>query len=482
MQDQGKSISNGRFFCAVAAFCVMAAIASSAQTFTTLINFNVTTGGFPSPLVQGFDGELYGTTWTYGANGSGTAFKTTLQGALTTLHNFCSETNCADGMLPSGIPLTLGKNGSLYGGTLTWGANNAGTLFSMTESGQLTTLYNLGQANGPASRVSLLQLNDGSFYATSTWGGVACQINGASGCGTLFKTSPTGVVTTVYAFCSHQQKGGNCPDGAFPANLILGLNGYLYGTTEYGGRFNGGTIFQVTPSGQFSTLYSFCAQTDCADGAGPTSLFQASDGNLYGTSGGGTNNYGTIFRLTVTGTLTTLYSFCSVTGCNDGYQPEFLMEASDGNLYGTTYGGGTDLEGTIFQLTMSGNLTTLHSFVVTDGAQPIGIIQDTDGNFYGATTNGGSSDVGTFFRLSTGLGPFVKFVRGYGKVGQSGGILGQGFTGTIGVFLNGTPANFTVVSDTYIQATVPLGGTSGYVTVNTPSGTLNSNVPFQVIP
>jgi uncharacterized repeat protein (TIGR03803 family) len=264
--------------------------------------------------------------------------------------------------------------------------------------------------------------------------------------------------------------------------LLLGLNGYLYGTTEYGGRFNGGTIFQVTPSGQFSTLYSFCAQTDCADGAGPTSLFQASDGNLYGTSGGGTNNYGTIFRLTVTGTLTTLYSFCSVTGCNDGYQPEFLMEASDGNLYGTTYGGGTDLEGTIFQLTMSGNLTTLHSFVVTDGAQPIGIIQDTDGNFYGATTNGGSSDVGTFFRLSTGLGPFVKFVRGYGKVGQSGGILGQGFTGTIGVFLNGTPANFTVVSDTYIQATVPLGGTSGYVTVNTPSGTLNSNVPFQVIP
>lgn len=460
----------------------MAAIASSAQTLTTLINFNGTTGGFPSPLVQGFDGKLYGTTWTYGANGSGTAFKTTLQGGLTTLHNFCSETNCADGTQPSGVPLTLGKNGSLYGGTLAWGTNNDGTVFSTTESGQLTTLYNLGGANGPASHISLLQMNDGAFYATSRDGGGTCAINGAAGCGTLFKMSPTGVVATLYNFCSRQQKGGNCPDGAFPANLILGLNGYLYGTTEYGGTFNEGTIFQVTPSGQFSILYNFCSQTGCADGFGPTSLFQATDGNLYGTSGGGTNNYGTIFRLTVTGTLTTLYRFCSVMNCTDGYQPVSLLEASDGNLYGTSYGGGTDLGGTIFQLTLSGNLTTLYSFSLTDGRAPIGIIQDTDGNFYGATTNGGSSNDGTVFRLATGLGPFVKSVRGYGRVGQSGGILGQGFTGTTGVFLNGTPANFTVVSDTYIQATVPVGGTTGYITVDTPSGTLKSNVPFQVNP
>lgn len=295
--------------------------------------------------------------------------------------------------------------------------------------------------------------------------------------------SPSGVVTTIYTFCSRQQKGGNCLDGAFPANLILGVDGYFYGTTEYGGTFKYGTIFQVTPSGQFSTIYNFCSQTNCMDGGGPTSLFQGTDGNLYGTTAsGGASGGGTVFTQTPKGTLTTLYSFCFTNDCAEGSEPEFLMEASDGNLYGTTYVGGANSEGTIFQLTLSGNLTTLHPFAGADGAQPVGIIQDTDGNFYGTTENGGSSDDGTLFRLSTGLGPFVKFVRGYGKVGQSGGILGQGFTGTTGVFLNGTPANFTVVSDTYIQATVPLGGTSGYVTVNTPSGTLNSNVPFQVIP
>jgi hypothetical protein len=98
------------------------------------------------------------------------------------------------------------------------------------------------------------------------------------------------------------------------------------------------------------------------------------------------------------------------------------------------------------------------------------------------TFQGGTSGIGTAFSLNTGLGPFVSFVRSYGKVGQTGGILGQGFTGTTGVSLNGIPASFTVISDTYITATVPAGATTGYVTVATPSGTLTSNVPFHVLP
>ncbi len=139
--------------------------------------------------------------------------------------------------------------------------------------------------------------------------------------------------------------------------------------------------------------------------------------------------------------------------------------------------------GTVFQLTPTGILTTMHSFDSSDGAVPIGgLIQATNGTFYGSSSQAGPYNSGTLFSLDLGLGPFVTFVRAAGKVGQTGGILGQGFTGTTSVSLSGIPASFTVVSDTYIKATVPAGATTGYVTVTTPSGVLTSNVPFHVIP
>ena len=137
----------------------------------------------------------------------------------------------------------------------------------------------------------------------------------------------------------------------------------------------------------------------------------------------------------------------------------------------------------MFKITPEGTLTTLHSFASTEADEPYGgLVQATNGTFYGTTVYGGSHDDGVIFSLSMGLGPFVAFVRDSGKVGQTGGILGQGFTGTSSVSLNGTPASFTVKSDTFITATVPPGATTGYVTVVTPSGTLTSNVPFRVLP
>jgi hypothetical protein len=145
----------------------------------------------------------------------------------------------------------------------------------------------------------------------------------------------------------------------------------------------------------------------------------------------------------------------------------------------------------VFKLTPAGTLTTLHVFEYADGAEPFGgLLQATDGTFYGAAYSGGNfvcdravdfPGCGTVYSLSVGLGPFIAFVRPYGKVGQTGGILGQGFIGTTSVSLNGIPASFTVVSDTFIKATVPVGATTGYVTVTTPSGTLTSNVPFNVL-
>jgi uncharacterized repeat protein (TIGR03803 family) len=226
-------------------------------------------------------------------------------------------------------------------------------------------------------------------------------------------------------------------------------------------------------------------------------LIQAADGNLYGTTtlgGNGCNTYGgcgTVFRITPQGKLTTLYAFHGT----DGAGPYAgLVQATDGNFYGTTAYGGTDAPdcagacGTVFKITPGGELTTLHYFAFTEGEFPDGsLLQATNGVFYGSTHSGGDSTCnppggcGTVFSLDTGLGPFVSFVRNPAKVGQTFGVLGQGLTGTTSVSLNGTPATFRVLSNTFLEAVVPAGSTTGPVTVTTPGGTLSSNVPFHVL-
>ncbi|MBZ5571930.1 MAG: hypothetical protein LAO09_08630 [Acidobacteriia bacterium] len=188
--------------------------------------------------------------------------------------------------------------------------------------------------------------------------------------------------------------------------------------------------------------------------------------------------------ITSGGALTTLHSF------TDGSPAAGLVQATDGNFYGTTMDGG-DLScdapygcGTIFKITPSGTVTTLHSFDSAEGEWPSsgGLLQATDGSFYGTTYRGGDHNLGTVLRLDMGLGPFVALVHDSGKVGQTGGILGQGFTGTTSVSFNGAPAKFAVESDTLLMAKVPAGAPTGFVTVTTPSGTLTSNKPFRVTP
>jgi uncharacterized repeat protein (TIGR03803 family) len=334
--------------------------------------------------------------------------------------------------------------------------------------------------------------SDGNFYGVTSSGGAHRQ-------GTVFKFTAAGQLTTLYTFCSQL----NCADGSSPNKLMEGSDGNFYGMTVSGGLnhcglgYDCGTVFKITPAGVLTTLSSFTAGG--ADGWSPIGgLVQGSNGNFYGVAfEGGANGTGTVFKITATGKLTTLYSFCSQSQCTDGSYPVgSLVLGTDGNFYGATDSGGIYSCGyyrqggcgTLFQITPAGTLTTLHAFVGTDGEEPVGLLQATDGNFYGATLIGGDfschsgSGCGSVFRLSTGLGPFVSLARPAGRVGQSGGILGQGLTGTTGVSLNGTAASFTVISDTYIQATVPAGATTGFVTVATPSGTLTSNVVFRVIP
>ncbi len=213
-------------------------------------------------------------------------------------------------------------------------------------------------------------------------------------------------------------------------------------------------------------------------------LVQAADGSLYSTTRfGGANNAGTVFKITPGGTLTTFYSFCSQSGCTDGADPTgALIQATDGNFYGTTQSGGVNNDGTVFTITPSGALTVLHSFGGTDGATPWGapLVQDTHGEFYGTTSGGGTYGYGTVFSLSVGLGPFVETLPTSGNVGVAVEILGTNLTGATSVSFNGTAATFEVASNSEITTTVPTGATTGYVTVTTPSGTLTSNVVFRV--
>jgi uncharacterized repeat protein (TIGR03803 family) len=479
--------------CAVFVLCAASAIAARAQTFRTLVNFDGKDGDNPElmSLVQGTDGNLYGMTVGGGNRpcspqnyGCGTIFRITPQGNLTTLYRFCSLTGCTDGSFPS-APLVLATDGSFYGttnggGNMTCNSNyGCGTVFKITPRGVLITLYTFDYVSGSSSNGGLIQAVGGDFYGTTGRGGT-------DGYGTVFKITAAGALTTLHNFTGS--------DGAYPyGDLVQGTDGNFYGTTE-GFPLSYGTIFKITPSGEIRTL-----PLNLTDGIYPCAgLIQALDGNLYGTTyAGGADNCdggcGTIFKVTPEGSLTVLYSFCAQPDCADGYQLQApLVQATDGNFYGTTRQGANpncyEGCGTVFQITPAGVLTTLHSFDGTDGSSSLdGLLQATNGIFYGATSLGGNFCTpeycgGTIYSLDMGLGPFVTFISTAGKVGQTGGILGQGFTGTTNVSLNGTPESFTVVSDTYLRATVPVGATTGYVTVTTPSGTLTSNVPFHVIP
>jgi uncharacterized repeat protein (TIGR03803 family) len=276
----------------------------------------------------------------------------------------------------------------------------------------------------------------------------------------VFKITPGGTLTTLYSFCSPDTYP-NCPDGTGPfAGLVQAANGDFYGTTFYGGNFSpdaaphgGGTIFKITASGALTTLYAFCSQSLCTDGANPfAGLVQATDGNLYGAaSKGGAYGQGTIFEIapSPSDTLTTLYSFCS-----QGVYPD-----------------------------------------CTDGAVPGALVQGTNGTFYGATVYGGvdapnsycayiAYECGTVFSLSTGLAPFVETQPTSGKAGTVVTILGTDLTGASSISFNGVPAVFGVSSRpgnvTAIATVVPAGASTGTVEVVTPNGTLSSNVPFRV--
>jgi uncharacterized repeat protein (TIGR03803 family) len=395
-----------------------------AQALTVLHSFDGADGAnSAAALIQAADGNFYGTTVAGGANnscsyfgvsGCGTIFEITPSGTLTTLYSFCSQSGCLDGNFPFAA-LIQAADGNFYGTTAAGGANDScsyylgfvgcGTVFEITPSGTLTTLYSFCSQSGCADGGlpnGLIQGSDGNLYGTASFGG-------ANGEGTVFQITPSGTLTTLYSFCSQ----ANCTDGSGPAGLVQGTDGNFYGTTTYGGLYQSdycnqvgcGTVFKITPSGTLTSLWSFCSQGSssvCTDGGEPKAgLVQGTDGNFYGTTslGGpegvctGVPGCGTVFRISPTGTLTTLHTFDSTDGA---YPLAALVQGTDGNFYGTTsafqYG-----QGRVFQITPSGTLTTIYNFCsqsnCADGENlQAALVQATNGNFYGTTTFGGASD------------------------------------------------------------------------------------------
>ena len=468
----------------------MSAEETPAASFTTLYNFcgqtNCPDGRNPNGwLVQGRDGNFYGTTYTGGALGYGTIFRISSSGALATLHTF----NDNDGNEPSS--LIVATDGNFYGTTIMGGANCprgpglCGTIFRISPTGAFTTLYTFcARANctdGYFPTAALVQGSDGNLYGTTEHGGVPGQC-GSMGCGTIFRITLSGTFTTLYSFCP----AGNCPffapDGDNPnAPLVQGADGNFYGTTQGGGGTDGcgfgcGTFFRVSPAGALISLHDF---VNSSEGSAPGQIVQATDGNFYGVTSG------TLFKTTAAGALTTIHLFTT-----DAALPVGIMQGSDRNFYGTTEQGGSGNCtlgcGTIFETNSSGMITYLHQFSGSDGAAPTGgLVQGTDGNFYGTTGQGGTSTncqggCGTVFKLSNGLGPFVTLQPAFGEFGGPVTIFGTSLTGASAVTFNGTSATFTVVSGTEITTTVPTGATTGTVQVTTPGGVLNSTGDFQI--
>ena len=427
----------------------------TAQTYQDLYEFNGTGGGccpqYPAVMAQGRDGNIYGTTATGGTNNVGIVFKITPTGGFSVLHNF----DTTHGSTPVG-GLVLGSDGNFYGTTEFGGAHSYGNIFKITPAGVLTDIYDFtGNADGGLTVAPLIVGTDGNFYGTS-YPGVA------------FKLSTQGVFKVI----------SKIPTVSY-APLLQADDGAFYGVTQFGGTYSAGTIYKIVGT-KVTTLYSF----DGPHGAYPIGgLVQAMDGNLYGTTtSGGSSNAGVIFRITTTGTLTVLVNFDSKNPIG-GYQANAgLVAGSDGNLYGATVWGGTDVYGTIFEMSTSGSYSVLHNFDAPSGAGAYSTpMQHTSGRIFGMTARGGTPGKGVVYSLDNGVAPFILLTSTTGTVGKSVGILGGGFSGATSVMFNGTPASFRVLNDTYLTAKVPAGET-GFVRVTTPSGTLLSSKIFKVTP
>lgn len=498
---KNSNFFQGRSAVVLILLCAAITIPSTGQTFTNLASLTMATGEAPAtPLTQGLDGNLYGTAASAGAFSGGTFLKITpssTSATVTDIYDFCfnGNANCPDGASPWGA-VALGPDGNFYGTTLgSFTGGEDSTVYQMTPAGGINILHTFCDATGCpdgafATTAGLTLARNGKFYGTSF-----PQDGSSAFDNVVFNISSSGSFNILLTVCPDTL----CPADAGPSGAFLQANGGNLIAPGPGGSLGLGAIYRMTPSGTPTVIYSFCQDSTCHDGGNggaESSLVEAPGGDFFGTDfygGAGAHctlsqGCGTAFRVSAAGggSLHKLHDFCSQADCADGAAPvTALIQATDGNFYGTTrQGGGSKSDGTVFKLNNRGGITVLHRFDGTDGQYPTAaLFQATDGNLYGTTINGGANGGGTIFRISLGLAPFVRTVQEAGAVGASVIILGNNLTGSTSVTFNGTAATFTAVSDTEITTTVPAGATTGPIQVVTASrGTLTSNAAFVVLP
>jgi uncharacterized repeat protein (TIGR03803 family) len=403
---------------------------------------NVTEGG---TINATFGGTTYTFTATYkGGDGNDmtlTYTKPLPPSSLTILHSFGDASVPNDGMQPEGL-LTQSPDGNFYSTSAAGGASNFGTVYKITSQGQVTILHSFNGGTDGSNPRSLVLGTDGNFYGLT-------QLGGTANAGTIFKITPQGQFTTLHTFGD-----GSVPnDGAGPEDvLIQGSDGNFYSSTSGGGSAGQGTVFKVTPQGQVTIIHSFADGSVINDGSSPASyLLQASDGNFYGTTNaGGSANEGTVFKITSQGQVTILHSFGDGSVANDGADPfEGLVQASDGCFYSVTLAGGNAAgpngNGTVFKITPQGQLTILHRFndgsIPNDGAFPIGrLLIGKDGNFYGGTRNGGNTQIQVAGQDFPGAGVLFR-------------ITPQGVLSILHVFEDGTVLNDGALSTVALSQT-----------------------------
>lgn len=457
-----KSACSSWFYDAFSFLCLVAILTSPARTQTYTVIYSVIDLGGTNPYampVQGRDGNLYGTLFSFDG-GNGGVYKITPSGRATSLHSFSGF----DGAWPY-AGLTLGTDGNFYGttqiggNTQIGGRGGLGVLYRITPRGTLTVLHNFqGGSDGQFPMARPIEASDGNLWGTA-------QNSDATGT-ILYKYTPSGQYVTY----DLGRDVGAYSEGP----LLQATDGHLYGTTS-----QESTIFKVSLSGTLLATYTSCG-VGCPFNDG---LIQATNGSFYGTAeNGGSAGIGTVFGMTESLTGTIVYNIGSAPG--QGCNPfAGVTEGTDGFLYSATFESNCTSDGTLFRVTTSGSYSLLHAFTGSpDGSGPLSSpLQHTNGNFYGTTDHGGAYNSGSIYRLDMRLRPFVTFVLPTGKVGQTVQILGQGLTGTTKVTFNGTDAvSFKVVSDTFLTAVVPAGATTGGVVVTTPGGALNSNKNFTI--
>jgi uncharacterized repeat protein (TIGR03803 family) len=484
----------------------MSGSAAKAQTYTPIHNNDWTLDGCcqanPGLLAEGRDGNVYGTNASELPQnmppipGDGVLIGYSPSTGAWARYYFQGG---PDGKSPlSGV--TLGVDGNLYGAT-EWGTTSTqatgsgyGTVFKFTPGVSASPVHvydftdtanSSGIVDGEYPWAPPVQEQDGSLW-------------GVSNSGTWYKMNTSGAIVN----------SGTLPYSTAAPMIVSLEEGTLYGTTANGGTYGKGTVYRLTQAGVLTTIYSFNTN-NLYEGLSPSApVVEGFDGFLYGTTcwggktaggmNGGSTGQGTVFRVSRDGSsFATIYDFQDNVNEQDGYCPMAgLVQANDGMLYGVTSAGGggtnTSISGTLFRLdTGGGNFQVLHKFDKPNGSSPLSTpLLHTNGKIYGMASLGGTSGKGVFYSYDPGLGQAGQFARLVGPTSGPAGtvlnVLGQGFNTATGVLIGGVAVPWAklnhpnIISDTFMQVTVPAGVKNGYVTIQEPTGNLVTREAFKL--